>query len=215
MWSKPGPEAFTRKEWRLVEAHRTPRQVQRYLRTVPYNWELEGGTLRSFREVVRRNSAHCLEAALAAAVILEQHGYPPLLLSFESKDLLDHVIYVFQERGRWGSIGRSRDLGLHGRKPLFRSLRDLAWSYFDTYIDYTGRILGYGLTNLYDLGGYDWRFSSRNMWKVENHLREIPHRPLPSSDSRYERLLARYREFREAHPTGHLTDYKSRPDWML
>jgi hypothetical protein len=213
--TKPGREAFTKREWKIIEAHRTPRQVQRYLRTVPYNWELEGGTLRSFREVVRRHTAHCLEAALAAAVILEQHGYPPLLLSFESKDLLDHVLFVFQHKGLWGSIGRSRDLGLHGRKPRFRSLRALAWSYFDTYVDDTGRILGYGLTNLYDLGRYDWRFSRRNIWKVENHLREIPHAPLPSSDRRYERLLRRYKEFRKQNPTGHLTDYESRSDWML
>jgi hypothetical protein len=215
IWNKPGREAFTKREWQLIEAHRTPQQVQRYLRTVPYNWELEGGTLRSFREVVSRNTAHCLEAALAAAVILEQHGWPPLLMSFESQDKLDHVLFVFQRDGRWGAIGRSRDLGLHGRKPVFRSLRDLAWSYFDTYVDYTGRILGYGLTNLYELGGYDWRFSPRNIWKVENHLREIPHKPLPSSDMRYERLLARYKEFRKRNPTGHLTDYASRPHWML
>ena len=215
IWSKPGREAFRENEWKLIEAHRTPLQVQRYLRTVPYNWEAEGGTLRSFREVVRRNTAHCLEAALAAAVILEQHGFPPLLLSFESQDQLDHVLFVFQSRGRWGAIGRSRDLGLHGRKPHFRSLRDLAWSYFDTYVDYTGRILGYGLTNLYELGGYDWRFSERNIWKVENYLREIPHKRLPSSDRRYERLLERYREFRERNPTAHLTDYESRQHWML
>ena len=213
--TKPAREAFTGKEWQLIEAHRTPQQVQRYLRSVPYNWELGGGTLRSFREVVRRNTAHCLEAALAAAVILEQHGYPPLLLSFESQDQLDHVIFVFQRGGRWGSIGRSRDLGLHGRKPVFRSLRDLAWSYFDTYVDATGRILGYGLGNLYDLGGYDWRFSARNIWKVENYLREIPHTRLPSSDDRYRRLFARYKEFRKQNPTAHLTDYKSRPQWML
>src|SRR4051794_12618898 len=96
IWKKPGGEAFTKREWQLIEAHRTPLQVQRYLRTVPYNWELEGGTLRSFREVVSRNTAHCLEAALAAAVILEQHGLPPLLMSFESQDKLDHVLFVFQ-----------------------------------------------------------------------------------------------------------------------
>ncbi len=76
---------------------------------MPYNWERSGGTMRSFREVLKRNEAHCLEAAVAAAVILEQHGYPPLLLDLESVDLLDHVIFVFQQRGLWGSIGRSRD----------------------------------------------------------------------------------------------------------
>ncbi|WP_217551272.1 hypothetical protein, partial [Pantoea sp. GbtcB22] len=80
--------------------------------------ERDGGTMRSFREVVKRNEAHCLEAAVAAAVILELHGYPPLLFDLESRDLLDHVIFVFQKAGRWGSIARSRDIGLHGRKPV-------------------------------------------------------------------------------------------------
>ena len=119
--------------------------------------------MRSFREVIKRNEAHCLEAAVGAAVILEQHGYPPLLLDLESQDLLDHVVFVFKENGRWGSVARSRDIGLHGRKPVYRSLRDLAWSYFDPYVDFTGRLKGYGLTSLYELGNYDWRFSPRKM----------------------------------------------------
>jgi hypothetical protein len=215
MWNRPAREAFTNEERRLIERLKTPQQVQRWLRAVPYNWEREGGTLRSFREVVKRNTAHCLEAALAAAVILEQHGYQPLLLSFESKDLLDHVLFAFQEDGRWGAIGRSRDLGLHGRKPHFRSVRDLAWSYFDTYVDYTGRILGYAVTNLCELGGYDWRFSRRNMWKIENYLREVEHKPLNASEQRYERALRRYKEFRKRYPSRHMTDYESRPHWML
>jgi hypothetical protein len=154
----PGRDAFSQKEWRLIQSLRKPSQVQRFFSSMPYNWELSGGTLRSFREIVRRNEAHCLEAAVAAAVILEQHGYPPLLLDFESQDLLDHVIFVFQEDGLWGSIGRSRDIGLHGRKPLFRSLGDLSWSYFEPFVDLTGRIKGYALTNLYVLDNYDWRF---------------------------------------------------------
>src|SRR6266581_2436423 len=67
--------------------------------------------------------------ALFAAVVLEQHGYPPLVLSFESIDELDHVIFVYRKKGRWGSIARSRDPGLHGRKPLFATPRALALSY--------------------------------------------------------------------------------------
>ncbi len=182
---------------------------------MPYNWEREGATLLSFREVVSRKQAHCLEAALAAAVILEQHGYQPLLLSLESQDKLDHVIFVFQTGGLWGSIGRSRDLGLHGRRPVFKNLRQLVWSYFDPYIDYTGRITGYGLANLYDLAGYDWRFSPRNVWKVERHLQQIPHTSLHSSDRRYERLLACYKEFKSRHPNRHLDDYAGRETWMF
>ena len=148
----------------------TPAKVQRFFSSLPYNWERDGGTMRSFREVVKRNEAHCLEAAVAAAVILEQHGYPPLLLDLESVDLLDHVLFVFKENGGWGSVARSRDIGLHGRKPVYRSLRDLAWSYFDPYVDFSGRLKGYGLTSLYEFGNYDWRFSSRKMTKIEDHL---------------------------------------------
>jgi hypothetical protein len=165
--------------------------------------------------LIKQEEVHCLEAAVAAAVILEQHGYPPLLLDLESHDLLDHVIFVFKENRGWGSIARSRDLGLHGRKPVFRSLRDLAWSYFDPYVDSSGRLKGYGLTNLYELGNYDWRFSARNMPKIEDHLRAIPHKPLHSSDKRYERLLARYQQYKQRYPDRSPTYYESRPTWLV
>src|SRR5260370_35248928 len=138
MHRKPTRKAFTRKEWELIQRLRTPAQVQHWLTLMPYNWERQGGTMRSFREVVKRNEAHCLEAAVAAAVILEQHDYPPLLLDLESVDLLDHVIFVFQKDGLWGSIGRSRDIGLHGRKPVFANFRQLVWSYFEPSINMSG-----------------------------------------------------------------------------
>ena len=212
---KPGKEAFTKKEWQLIQTLRTPAQVQRYFSSLPYNWERKGGTMRSFREVLKVGEAHCLEAAVAAAVILEQHGYPPLLMDIESVDLLDHVIFVFQKDRKWGSIGRSRDIGLHGRRPLFRSLRDLTWSYFEPYVDFSGRIKGYGVTSLYDLGNYDWRFSPRKMTKIEDHLRAIPHRKIRSSDSRYERLLARYHQYKKRYPDRSPSYYDNRRQWML
>jgi hypothetical protein len=215
MHSKPDRSAFTRNELRLIDSLSTPLQVQRFLSSMPYNWESDGGTLRSFREALKRKEAHCLEAALIAAVVLEQHGHPPLLLSLESWDKLDHVIFVFQRNGLWGSIGRSRDIGLHGRRPLFRRLRDLAWSYFDTYVDLSGRITGYGLTSLYDLGNYDWRFSPRNVWKVEEHLRVIPHRSIQSSDRRYEKWHERYKEFKKQHPDKKPEYYDNRNTWLL
>jgi hypothetical protein len=215
MTSKPDRGAFTPREWEIVGRHRTPAAVQRYLTAMRYNREECGATLRTFRGVVRRGRAHCLEAALSAATVLEQHGYPPLLMSLESQDKLDHVVFVFRHEGLWGAVARSRDLGLHGRLPVFRTLRSLAWSYFDTYVDYTGRITGYGLGDLRELGNYDWRFSEKNVWRVERYLQEIPHRAIKSSDARYERLRARYKEFRGASPEGHLEDYETRSVWML
>ena len=148
--SAPLRSAFTPRERRLIESLRTPAQVQRFLNALPYNTEPppERAKLRSFRGVVRHNTAHCLEAALAAAVILEQHGHPPLVLSFESIDLLDHVLFVYRGPRGWGSVARSRDPGLHGRKPLFATPRALALSYFEGYIDFTGRIKAYAVVDL-------------------------------------------------------------------
>lgn len=213
--SRPDKESFTPREWKLVQQLNSPAKVQRYFSSLPYNWERDRGTMRSFRSLVRKNEAHCLEAAVGAAVILEQHGYPPLLLDLESIDLLDHVIFVFREPGGWGSIARSRDIGLHGRKPVYRSLRDLVWSYFDPYVDFSGRIKGYGLTSLYELGNYDWRFSTRNMTKIEDHLRSIPHKPLRSSNARYKKLLARYHTYKKRFPDRSPRYYDSRPNWLL
>lgn len=213
--TKPPREAFTAREREIIEAHRTPASVQRHLSSLPYNWERGRRTLRSFRDVVREGTAHCLEAALAAAVILEQHGHPPLLLDLVSQDGLDHVVFIFQKKGLWGSVGRSRDLGLHGRRPVFRNVRQLVWSYFDPYVDHTGRIVAYGVGNLRDLGNYDWRFSSRNVWKVSDHLYAMPHRNLTSSDRRYQKLLARYRAFRLAHPDKQVEYFADRRRWML
>ena len=211
----PPREAFTREEWAIIQRYRTPEQVQKFLRSLPYNWERGGDTLRSFRQVIRRRTAHCLESALVAAAMLEQNGYPPLVVSFESKDGVDHVIYVFRRRGRWGTVARSRDAGLHGRKPVFRTIRDLVWSFYDPYVDFTGRITGYQLVDLRDLGDYDWRFSEANMWKVEKILLDIPHRKLRSSDRRYRRLLERYKEYRTRHPKGPVIEiYKRRGRWM-
>ncbi|MGH2452142.1 MAG: hypothetical protein ACRDF5_00040 [bacterium] len=212
--SAPPADAFTPREWRLIDRLRTPEAVQRFLRRLPYNWEKKGETQRSFRQVVRRGQAHCMEAALVAAVILEQHGYPPLVLSFDSQDNLDHIIFVFRRRGRWGAVARSRDAGLHGRRPVFRSIRDLAWSFFDPYVDFTGRLQGYQLVDLRALDGYDWRFSPRNMWKVEKFLVYTPHRPMRSSDRRYRRLLRAFQEFRRRRPRAPAAYYKGRERWM-
>ena len=211
----PERRAFKRREWEIVESLRTPERVQRYLSGLKYNRERRGPTLRSFREVVRRGEAHCLEGALFAAVVLEQHGYPPLILSFESQDRLDHVIFVFRRKGLWGSVARSRDIALHGRKPIFRNLRQLAWSYHDPYVDTTARMLGYGLASMYELGGYNWRFSERNVWKVERHLQVIPHKPLLSSERRYQSLLARYEEWHAQNPDRSPDYFDDRDTWMM
>ena len=204
---------MTRAERALVARLRTPLAVQRWLNALPYNTEPGGETLRSLRGVVRHGTAHCLEAALTAAVVLEQHGYPPLFLSFESEDLLDHVIFVYRTATGWGSVARSRDPGLHGRKPLFATPRALALSYVESYVDYTGRIKAYAVVDLRVMGTYDWRLSDRSVWKVERMLLDWPHRRIASSNARIDALRKRYVAFREAHGYKPWKYYTGRERW--
>jgi hypothetical protein len=210
----PDLRLFTAAERRLINRLRTPAAVQRYLNELPYNNESSGATLRSFRGVVRHGAAHCLEAALAAAVILEQHGYPPLVLSFESIDELDHVIFVYRTPTGWGSIARSRDPGLHGRKPVFTTPRNLALSYVDPYIDFTGRVTAYEVVDLGEaMGKYDWRLSDENVWKVERVLLDWPHRAIRTSNRRIAVLRKRYRTYMREHDNRKPVYYKGMDRW--
>ncbi len=216
---------FTAAERRLIARLRTPLDVQRYLNALPYNTEPPPGraTLRSFRGVVRHHTAHCLEAALFAATVLEQHGYPPLVISFESMDELDHVIFVYQSpkpsalrpqpSARWGSVARSRDPGLHGRKPVFATPRALAASYVDTYVDLTGRVEAFALVDLRVMGNYDWRLSNRNVWKVERMLLDTKHQPLRMSEARFRDFRTRYRAFKAKYPDRKPLFYDGREKW--
>ena len=210
----PEPGAFLQKERRLIRRLTTPAKVQSFLNSLPYNTEPppDPATLRTFRGVVRTGTAHCLEAALFAAVVMEQHGFPPIVMSLESIDGLDHVIFVYQSRGRWGSVARSRDPGLHGRRPVFRSLREMALTYVDPYIDKTGCVKAYGAVDLRVLDPYDWRLSNGNVWKVERMLFDIPHRPIRVAPDRVSRLRRRYFAYLETHG-GRKPVYYDRRTW--
>jgi hypothetical protein len=210
---RPAPGAFTAAEQRVIRRLKTPAAVQHFLNELPYNKELSGETLRSFRGVIRHGTAHCLEAALSAAVILEQHGYPPLVLSFESIDHLDHVIFVYRTPTGWGSVARSRDPGLHGRRPVFTTPRNLALSYVDPYVDFTGRVTAYAVVDLRVMGTYDWRLADVNVWKVERMLLDWPHRKIRTSNRRFARWRARYRAFRKQFGERKPVFYPRRDRW--
>lgn len=173
---------------RLAETLTTPYEVQQHILSMPYNREEEGETIRSAEQTLKLHTGHCLETAFAAAALLERHGHPPLILSLESKDLMDHVVFIFQQNGLWGSIGRSRETGLQGRKPVFRTVRDLMWSYYDPYIDDSGRLIGYQIFHL-DETQADWRHSQQNLWRIQIFLCEEKHIRLNSSNTRYKKVM--------------------------
>lgn len=206
---------LTSRELEFIRRLNTPQQVQKFLNELPYNNEPSPRrpTLRSFRSLLSHWNAHCMEAALAAAVILEYHGYPPLVMSLESADQLDHVLFIYRWRQYWGSVARSRDPGLHGRKPVFRSARNLALSYVDPYVDMTGRITGYAVVDLRVLGRYDWRLSKHNVWKAERLLQDTPHRQIRSSDRRIDHLRQQFKAFKVRYPDQKPMYYKGQEKW--
>jgi hypothetical protein len=214
MTTAPPPlSAFTKSERRLIRRLRTPDDVQHFLNRIPYNTETRGETLRSFRQVARRRIAHCAEATLFTACVLEQHGYPPLILSIESVDYLDHVIYLYRRRGRWGTVARSRDPGLHGRKPVFRSVRALAMSYIDEYIDANACVQAFARFDLRTLGRIDWRFSKRNVRMLERTLTKLRHQRIKVPRKRLLRTRARYLAFQKANGDKKPMFYRGRKNW--
>jgi hypothetical protein len=188
-------------ETALIRRLRSPDAVEDWLRSLPYNKEAKGETLRSFRGVVRDGTAHCLEGALSAAAILEAHGYSPLLLDIESADNLDHVVFLYRTRTGWGTVATSRFPGLKGRKPVYASPRALAYSYADPFFDFTGRVNGYGILDLRTLpGSVDWRFSPKNVWAVQTTLIGMAHTRLRISRARERRWRLAYRAFKKLTP---------------
>jgi hypothetical protein len=176
---------LTRAEWRTLRALKTPERIQRFLDLeIGYNKEPDGDTIRSPRRVLRDRVAHCLEGALFAAAALRAQGFPPLLLDLEAVRDDDHVLAVFRQRGRWGAIAKSNYSGLRFREPVYRSLRELAISYFEHYFNLRREKTLRKYSRPVNLSRFDrigWMTAEEDLWAVSEHLVEIPHTPLLSN----------------------------------
>jgi len=166
---------FTPAELRRLRALKSPTGVQRYLDSIPYHLPISS---RSPRVVLRTGSAHCLEGATFAAAALRVLGFPPLLLDLEAERDTDHVIAVFKMRGHWGAVAKSNFAGCRYREPVYRTLRELALSYFPIYFNLRGErtLRRYSRpVNLARFDHLDWMTSEKNIWFIAEYLCEIPH----------------------------------------
>jgi hypothetical protein len=168
------------RELRSLRALRTPRGIQRALDAMPYHL---GSTAWSPRRVLRASTAHCLEGAIFAAAALRVLGFPPLLLDLEAAQDTDHVLAVYRVDGHWGAIGKSNFSGLRFREPVYRSLRELAMSFFEAYVNLRGERTLRAYSRPVDLAGFDrthpgWTTSETDLWWIAEHLARIPHVPL-------------------------------------
>ncbi|PYJ85219.1 MAG: hypothetical protein DME70_09925 [Verrucomicrobia bacterium] len=174
----PASPEFTPAELRKLRALKTPDGIQRFLDDLPYHL---AGTAWSPRKVLREKTAHCLEGATFAAAALRTLGFPPLILDLEADQDTDHVLAVFKMRGHWGAIAKSNFAGCRYREPVYRTLRELALSYFNIYFNLRGErtLRRYSRpVNLARFDGQCWMTSEKDIWFVAEYLVDIPHRPL-------------------------------------
>ncbi len=177
------PAEWTRAEKAIFRKLKTPAAIQRFLDTdIQYNMEPKGATCYSPRMVLRHKVAHCMEGALFAAAALREIGYPALLVDLEAVRDSDHVLAVYRRNGCWGSLAKSNFAGLRGREPVYRSIRELALSYFEHYFNEAGeKTLRTHSTRPVNLARFDklhWETVEGDVWEVPYYLCEIAHTPL-------------------------------------
>ncbi len=197
---------FSSSELRRLRALKTPVGIQRFLDAIPYHL---APTAWSPRVVLREHTAHCLEGATFAAAALRVVGFPPLLLDLEADNDTDHVIAVFKVRDHWGAIAKSNFTGCRYREPVYRTLRELALSYFNIYFNLRGErtLRRYSRpVNLSQFDPYDWMTSEEDVWVVPNHLCDIPHTPLLTA-GQIKALTRVDRRTIEGEITGHQRDH--------
>ncbi len=172
---------FTAAELRVFRRLTTPEKIQRFLDDLVYNKEPGGATCRSPRGVLRDHTAHCMEGALLGAAAFRMLGKPPLLLDFEAVHDDDHVLAIFQMRGHWGAVAKSNYAGLRYREPVYRTLRELAMSYFEHYYNLRREktLRNYSRpVNLKRFDAMHWMTAEENVWAIPEYLLEISHTPL-------------------------------------
>ena len=194
---------LSRSEEALLLRLNTPEKIQDYVTAVPNNAEPEGDTCLSVTEVLRQQRAHCIEGAFLAACGLWIHGQPPLLMDFRASKDDDHVVALFRHRRYWGAISKSNHVWLRWRDPIYRTLRELAMSYFHEYVT-KGRKTLRSYSASFDLRRQDpalWVTNPDSCWEVATALDNSRHyalitplqarrlRPLDKMENRADRLL--------------------------
>jgi hypothetical protein len=181
---------LTRAEFRALARLDTPQKIQAFLTLTPSNFEPNGDTVLSVREVLRQRRAHCIEGAMLAACALWIHGEPPLLFDLEAVHDYDHVVSLFRRGDRWGAISKTNHIALRYRDPVYRTLRELAMSYFHEYANLRGQKTLRRYSRAFDLRDVDpklWVTNGENCWEVAERLDEIRHYPV--IHARQERYL--------------------------
>ncbi len=174
---------LTKEELKILKKLTTPIKIQNFLDTLPRNGEKNGETYMSPRRALRKNKAHCFEGALIAALALWLHGEPPLLLDLKAnKDDEDHILALYKRNGYWGAISKTNHATLRFRDPVYKTLRELALSYFHEYFenDKGKKTLRKCSSQPFDLRKFDksWVIDEEELIDLVNAIEDAPHQDL-------------------------------------
>ena len=172
---------FSPADLRRLRALKTPAGIQRFLDDLPYNLSY---TARSPKGVLYDRTASCLEGGIFAAAGLRVLGFPPLIFDLEAEQDTDHVVAIFKVRGHWGAVAKSNFTGCRYREPVYRTLRELAMSYFNVYFNLRGERTLRRYSRPVNLARFDrrnWMITDKPIWFIAEYLCEIPHTPLLGS----------------------------------
>ena len=181
---------FSSSELRQLRALKTPVGIQKFLDNLLYNLRY---TARSPRRVLHDRTASCLEGGIFAAAALRVLGFSPLIFDLEAEQDTDHVLAIFKVRGHWGAVAKSNFTGCRYREPVYRSLRELAMSYFNIYFNLRGERTLRRYSRPVNLTRFDhrnWMTTKKPIWFIAEYLCEIPHFPLltPAMEKNLTRL---------------------------
>lgn len=202
---------LSQSEEKILRKLYSPQKIQDYLDRLPINFEKNGETHYSPRAVLREQKAHCIEGALLAAAALWLHGEPPLLLDLKTKLLDDeHVVALYKRNGYWGAISKTNHAVVRYRDPIYRTVRELALSYFHEYFrDHDGMKTLVSYSRPYDLRklGDGW-VAAEDVWQLDDILNAQAHYPLvPKQNVRmirtatpFERQVINTREWKSDDP---------------
>jgi hypothetical protein len=172
---RAGKFGFTQDELRQLRRLKTPVGVQRFVDDLPYNLRFDA---RSPRKVLAERTASCLDGGIFAAAALRVLGFPPLIFDLEADRDTDHVVALFKVRGHWGAVAKSNFTGCRYREPVYRTLRELALSYFNIYFNlrFERTLRRYSRpVNLARFDDRDWMTTEKPIWFIAEYLCEIPH----------------------------------------
>jgi hypothetical protein len=168
-------EDFTPAELRKLRSLNGPYGIQRFLDGMPYHL---ANTAWSPRRVLGDYTAHCFEGAMFAAAALRANGYPPLVIDLEAEHDTDHVVAVYRVSGHWGAIAKSNYTGCRYREPVYRSLRELAMSYFEVYFNLRRERSLRTFSRPVNLARFDgrgWMTTNEQLWFIAEYLFTIRH----------------------------------------